>query len=127
MKRHLLLRSNDLNEKQLVRYRSQLRSEGVASVISDSLDQPGRVGLRQERQHLDSKVGGASSVEPEVFGLALPSRTLSGDTQFPHFVLQSSTFEPQAIGCSPLTGNPSRSGLQCIHDHIALCLFERGD
>jgi hypothetical protein len=44
MKRDLLLRSNDLREKQLVRYPPQLRSEGDASVISDSLTSQGALG-----------------------------------------------------------------------------------
>src|SRR5271166_2805558 len=54
-------------------------------------------------------------------------RACPGDTQFLHLVLQGSTFETQTFRGSAPAGDPSRSGLQRIHDHVALCLFERGD
>jgi hypothetical protein len=45
--------------------------------------------------------------------------------QFIHLVLERCSFQSQTLGCSTATGDPSRSGLQRIDDHIAFCLFER--
>ena len=46
------------------------------------------------------------------------------NTQFPYFVLQSSAFEPQTLGGSALTGDPSGSGPQRIHDYFAFRLVK---